>query len=541
MRDEIDDLLNDLDLNDISDLDDITSESVSDILGKYKLDKITKMDDIELSEAEKMLNEAYEMVNSDNYNESLDDEDHDDKIEDSLEDSAEENGAKQNETIEMAKSQKDNTKSKKKKIKSKLEIEDISAEEDNSLEDKDNPKSIDEDESKIIEKNKDNSIEDNHSKEDNKDTSEKISQEDRDALKKELEETLKAKQELERQLEEAKKKNTDNENQAKVNNTYDKNDDVDKDNDLANEDLDNDDVQKQKNKIDSRELKEKASETFKNLFYNIQDEEYEKQQRKLERREKRKKEAKKKEAEKAKADKAVKTEEKKKKAAEDKAAKAKEAAEAKKKKAEAKKKQAEKKKKEKAEREKAMENEPVGRINKLGAVVVFLFIALITSGVVLFSIQVGKLENYQEQAREYMSKGMYEQAYMTLLKEDEDKIKDTELYEQLRLIQKLNKKISYYSSNKALLDREKALDALVSGVEMYDSNKIYAKEIGIREQYDSVFVTIKEHLKSEYNMSLSDARKLATIKSKETYSEEISRICKETKIKNKIKKDKKQK
>ena len=65
----------------------------------------------------------------------------------------------------------------------------------------------------------------------------------------------------------------------------------------------------------------------------------------------------------------------------------------------------------------------------LAAVVVFLFIALITSGVVLFSIQVGKLENYQEQAREYMSKGMYEQAYMTLLKEDEDKIKDTELYE----------------------------------------------------------------------------------------------------------------
>lgn len=502
MRDELDELLNDIDLDGISDLDDITPDNVSDILGKYKLDKVTKVEDIDLSEAEKMLNDAYAMVNDE-----LDDED-DDLTEEELEKLHQDIKKEVKKTLKHDPFKDTDGEEVQDVVKEESDDEEKEVKDESSNKENVKKKNI----KSKVEKEANRSVSDDES--DNvrtisvKDVTSQESQENEESIKSQ-----------EKNKEDVKNIDTEDKiNESDETNEIDKIDDIDE-TDEINEDNESE---------DKNNLKEKASDTFKKLFYNVQDEEYEKQQRKLERKEKRQKEAKKKAAEKNKADKALKAEEKKKKAAEDKATKAKALAEAKKKKAESKKKQAEKKKKQKAELEKAMENEPVGRINKLGAVVVFMFIALITCTVILFSIQIGKLEDYEEQAREYMAQGQYEQAYMILLKEDNDKIKDTEIYEQLRLIQKLNKKISYYSSNMALLDREKALDALLTGVELYDADCEYAKKIGIGEQYDAVFNTIVESLKSEYKLSLKEARKITTIKSHESYSEKIEEICKKT-------------
>ena len=62
MNNELKKLLDEVDLNDISDLDDITAENVDEILSKYDLDNLR----VEENSGERMLDEAYAKVYKDN-------------------------------------------------------------------------------------------------------------------------------------------------------------------------------------------------------------------------------------------------------------------------------------------------------------------------------------------------------------------------------------------------------------------------------------------------------------------------------------------
>ena len=59
MSKEIDDLFKDVELDDISDLEDINIDKVDEILNKYNLDDISA----DATHADKIINEAYAMVN----------------------------------------------------------------------------------------------------------------------------------------------------------------------------------------------------------------------------------------------------------------------------------------------------------------------------------------------------------------------------------------------------------------------------------------------------------------------------------------------
>lgn len=452
MSKEIDDLFNDVELDDISDLGDIDIDEVGKILSKYNLDDISA----DATHADKIINEAYAMVNEKDYT-----IDGDDLSKEELEKLHEEIFAEVESTVKDAKE-----KEKENKKNSKINKDKKNRKKKSTKDDSDNKQE----------------------RENNKQQSE--------------DETL----------------------QDTVDDIVEEKDD---DEQLVNdEELDNEDEELEKEKFT-----DKICNGFKKLFYNVQDPEYEKKQRKLDRKEKRKNEAKAKEKEKAKEDKAIKDEEKKKKAAEDKAAKKKEKDEENKKKAEKKKKKDEEKKAKKEAKKKEADNEPVGRINKLGALVVFLFVGLILLAIIGYAMKGLKID-YKKQAQTYLSRGDYEQAYLTLIK-DESVKEDSELFRQVKLLQTLNQQISYYDSNIALFEREKALDALIKGVDIYDTDLVNAKRLSVEKEYNLIYADIKKYLKEEFGINEKTARELIEINNSEDYSERIAEICKKSKKKNK--------
>lgn len=422
MSKEIDDLFNDVELDDISDLGDIDIDEVGKILSKYSLDDISD----DATHADSIINEAYAMVNEKDYTTDGDD-------------------------------------------LSKEELEKLHEE-----------------------------------------------------ILAEVESTVKDDKEKEKENKKNSKINKDKKNQKKKS-TKD-----DSDNKQEGE---NNKQQSEDEELEKEKFTDKISNGFKKLFYNVQDPEYEKKQRKLDRKEKRKNEAKATEKEKAKEDKAIKDEEKKKKAAEVAAAKKKEKDEQNRKKADQKKKKDEEKKAKKEAREKEEDNEPVGRINKLGALVVFLFVGLILLAIIGYSMKGLKID-YKKQAQTYLSRGEYEQAYLTLLKDKSIK-EDSELFRQVKILQKLNQQISYYDSNIALFERDKALDALIKGVEIYDTDLVSAKRLSVEKEYNLIYEDIKKYLKEEFGINEKTARELIEINNSEDYSERINEIINKSKKKNK--------
>ena len=139
--------------------------------------------------------------------------------------------------------------------------------------------------------------------------------------------------------------------------------------------------------------------------------------------------------------------------------------------------------------------------------------------------------NYKEQAKMYLSKGNYEQAYLSLIK-DKNVDEKSDLYRQIKLLQTLNQQISYYDSNIALFEREKALDALIKGVEIYDTDLVNAKRLSIVKEYELIYKDIKKNLKQEFNITDEQARELIEINNSEDYSNRIKDICKNSNKKN---------
>ena len=534
MNNELKKLLDEVDLNDISDLDDITAENVDEILSKYDLDNLR----VEENSGERMLDEAYAKVYKDNDKKNV--SDLHSEIDDEAEVAINSNSSKDNDVDYDIDSILDedyygydttndsNKKSGDSSFKEDMGLENLGIDSvglKNLGIDVDN---IDIDNIDIDKMDLGNVDIDNLSDEKLDDYIENIGKKsDKEQDIKEniinIKEDNKSKEVINKENKNDKdnkynKKNKDNKNNKKNKDVDNKSTIIDNyENGLDNE----------KEENTKKSLFERISDSFKKLFYNVQDPEYEKQQRKLERKELRKKENLAKEKEKAKEQKLANAEEKKKKAAEEAAAKKKEKEELNRKKAEEKKKAAEKKKKEKEEKKKALENEPVGRINKLGATVVFMFVGLILAAIILYATK-GLKTDYTKKAYEYFSQGNYELAYLTLIK-DKNLKKDSEFYEQVKLVQGLNKQLSYFSSNIALLERNKALDALLKGIEIYDENKVYAKRLSVDKEYDQIFDEIKKYLKEEFDLNIGEARGISQINNEEEYSEKIDEVCKATK------------
>ncbi len=278
----------------------------------------------------------------------------------------------------------------------------------------------------------------------------------------------------------------------------------------------------------SSEEKPKKPSLMDKLFGNIHDAKSKREHEKMlsaeEKKELRKKEkAEKKAAEKAKKeDPAYKAEqEAKKREQEEKKAQAKAVKEAKKKEKE------EKKKQRKAELEAQWEaeaKEDQGRINPIGATIVFIcfgaFAAFVIFGTSNFSYNQSVAK-----AKEYFGSRYYTEAYNEV-RGVELKDEDIETYDKIITVMYVNKQWNSYNNYYAMQKYPEALDSLLKGLQKYDEHITEGEQLGVVNDLDYVRGQITKELKKEFSMSEKKAYSIINSSTQEEYSQKVMEASK---------------
>ena len=262
------------------------------------------------------------------------------------------------------------------------------------------------------------------------------------------------------------------------------------------------------------------SKVFHKLFANIPLTEEElaaiptPEQEEEARKEKEAEAAKKKEEKKAAADagKKKKAEEAKKKAADNKAKKAaKDAA----------KKAAKKEAELKRLRAEALE-QPEGKINKAGAIIIFLFF-IVAAAVVIVGTNIFSYDISIADATYKFGNHKYTEAYEGI-RGLEIKEKDMEIHDKIYTVMFVNKQLNSYNNFFAMGDYACALDSLIKGLSRYDKYIALARQLGIHTDLDYVRKQIMAELQSVYGVPEREALELMDMTDRQDYSERIYSI-----------------
>lgn len=123
-------------------------------------------------------------------------------------------------------------------------------------------------------------------------------------------------------------------------------------------------------------------------------------------------------------------------------------------------------------------DDEVGRINRLGASIVFLFFGLLALLLYLGSNTV----NYAiaiEQATDYFDRQKYTQAYYEVYGVN-IKAEDIQLYEKIQTVMFVNKELNSYNNYIAIKKYPQALDSLLKGLERYNKYIELSKMLGTK-------------------------------------------------------------
>lgn len=203
----------------------------------------------------------------------------------------------------------------------------------------------------------------------------------------------------------------------------------------------------------------------------------------------------------------------------------KEAKEAKKKAVEEKKKEKEAKQKEKKRlREEAEKSIPVdhGRINRVGAAIVFLFFGSIAVFVIIGTSTFTYAHSVNS-AKDYFDMHKYEQAYDALSGVDV-KSRDETTYEKINTVMMVKKQLNSYENYYNMKMYPEALDSLIKGLKRYNGNIKIAKKLNVDSDLNSIKKEIVSALKKSYGLSELDVSDLVTTESQEEYSEQIYKL-----------------
>ena len=182
------------------------------------------------------------------------------------------------------------------------------------------------------------------------------------------------------------------------------------------------------------------------------------------------------------------------------------------------------KKKIKEERKRAAieilnEGEEDGRINRLGASVVFVFfgiiLILILLGTELFSYSL-KIDN----ASRYFQQGNYTEAYKEINGLDLDD-SDHELYDKIITVMFVNKQFNSYNSYYEMGKYPEALDSLLKGLNRYDKYIDYAITIGVQSDLENVKDKIVQELENEFGLYEEEAYQIIKSETQREYSARI--------------------
>jgi len=186
---------------------------------------------------------------------------------------------------------------------------------------------------------------------------------------------------------------------------------------------------------------------------------------------------------------------------------------------EAKKKEKEEKKQKKKEAQAAEEEIDEGRINRVGATIVFVFFGIIAAGIILGS----KNFSYNTsiaRATEFFGIRLYNEAYDEV-RGVEIKSDDMEIYDKIMTVMYVNKQLNSYNNYYGLKMYPEALDALLKGLKRYDEYIDYAKDLGIQSDMDYVKTQILGELNEMFQMTEGDAYQIIDSETQEEYSRRV--------------------
>jgi chemotaxis protein histidine kinase CheA len=186
---------------------------------------------------------------------------------------------------------------------------------------------------------------------------------------------------------------------------------------------------------------------------------------------------------------------------------------------------AEKKEKLKEKKKKQLEEaakQPVGRINPIGALIVFLI--FITIGIfVYFGMQLISHKNYINEAKTQFSYGNYTEAYSELagisLSDSEE-----ELFQRTKLLASLQQKVIACDEYSRMNSPLEALNNLVKGVKKYNETISDAESLNIKENADRIKKDIIDRLRNQFGLSEADVNRLNGIESVDEYTNQLGII-----------------
>lgn len=163
--------------------------------------------------------------------------------------------------------------------------------------------------------------------------------------------------------------------------------------------------------------------------------------------------------------------------------------------------------------------EDEGRINRLGATIVFIFFGLLTALLLVGTNMVSYTLSIQN-ATSYFDRQKYTEAYNEVYGMDIND-EDIEIYDKIMTVMFVNKQLNSYNSYYSLGMYPEALDSLLKGLKRYDKYIELATMLGIKTDLDYVRSQILAELKNVFKLSEEDAIRINSYPDSKEYSLEV--------------------
>ena len=166
--------------------------------------------------------------------------------------------------------------------------------------------------------------------------------------------------------------------------------------------------------------------------------------------------------------------------------------------------------------------QPEGKINKAGAIIIFLFF-IVAAAVVIVGTNIFSYDISIADATYKFGNHKYTEAYEGI-RGLEIKEKDMEIHDKIYTVMFVNKQLNSYNNFFAMGDYASALDSLIKGLSRYDKYIALARQLGIHTDLDYVRKQIMAELQSVYGVPEREALELMDMTDRQDYSERIYSI-----------------
>jgi hypothetical protein len=166
--------------------------------------------------------------------------------------------------------------------------------------------------------------------------------------------------------------------------------------------------------------------------------------------------------------------------------------------------------------------EDEGRINRLGASLVFIFFGLLVM-LLLVGTNVVSYTLSIQHATDYFEKQKYNEAYNEVYGID-FKAEDMVVYDKIMTVMFVNKQLNSYNNYYFLGKYPEALDSLLKGLKRYDKYIEFATILGIKTDLDYVRDQILAELKNVFKISEKRAMKIISKEDMDEYSLEVYNV-----------------